>query len=329
MLLPTPSGSAAALMGYYRFHHKGQMLVHEDVEELLERGAKDLTHVSSALNNIGISAATGYDDPTGWGQLRLAEALKGIEFPKYTIAHFHDDIFSSVQKIENNVTITLKEPIEGFLEKKKSTSGYIKYKADIYKVTMTIGYAWDSSYSIVPTDAQGRKGYWPHNSQSFYCSYDATNKVVEPYTDLQWEREPSDYSGSAKLVGYVVYLRKKKGATKRINLFWPIDPNEEKLLHASFSAYLTKGWPQNADAATTREIQVFPNPSEGLFSIAGLPQQTCTYRIYNVEGREVQAGETSPSSGTFLLDLSTMVSGLYTLQIIENDTVHTKKLIKH
>lgn len=74
-------------------------------------------------------------------------------------------------------------------------------------------------------------------------------------------------------------------------------------------------------------LQVYPNPSAGLFTIAGSNAEV-TYIVHNVLGQQVKAGVVNAGSG--VLDLSASADGIYILSVIDNTTgaQSTFKLIK-
>lgn len=73
---------------------------------------------------------------------------------------------------------------------------------------------------------------------------------------------------------------------------------------------------------------VFPNPSEGLFTIR-LPQGLSAgdqYRVLDVTGKRVLQGRLSGPEST--IDLGAQDTGVYFLQLLSNGTTHTVRLVK-
>ena len=122
------TGCAGALMGYF-FIKTGRNLLIEDVEEILERGAKDITYSGATLEGFDSYASTGYDLPSGWGQLQLGTAFKKIEHPNYTIKHFHGRSAVVKTKIATDQEITLLEPVIG-LDYLKNDGSNVVYKPE-------------------------------------------------------------------------------------------------------------------------------------------------------------------------------------------------------
>lgn len=73
------------------------------------------------------------------------------------------------------------------------------------------------------------------------------------------------------------------------------------------------------------EIQIMPNPSNGLFSVHGLPENS-SITIINVLGEEILRQDTGNSTITF--DLSDQPNGIYLVHIQYGSSVITKKLIR-
>jgi hypothetical protein len=75
-------------------------------------------------------------------------------------------------------------------------------------------------------------------------------------------------------------------------------------------------------ASETRdEISIFPNPSSGAFTVAGLKNKLQSMNIYNAQGKLVHSG----SDQTVMLDLN---PGIYSVQIIdEKNNLSNRKII--
>lgn len=79
---------------------------------------------------------------------------------------------------------------------------------------------------------------------------------------------------------------------------------------------------QGINTQNLPNVTVFPNPSSGVFTI-NTPDQTGTYIIYNVQGKQIQTGTlrdqtkiSIPESGIYLLQV-TLPSGTETLKLVK------------
>ncbi len=73
-------------------------------------------------------------------------------------------------------------------------------------------------------------------------------------------------------------------------------------------------------------IHVYPNPSNGIYQIENLQQQSLEIAVYNLLGEQVT--ETFKTSSHYTLDISDLENGVYFLQIISNNQRKTISLIK-
>ncbi|MES2629422.1 MAG: T9SS type A sorting domain-containing protein [Bacteroidota bacterium] len=79
--------------------------------------------------------------------------------------------------------------------------------------------------------------------------------------------------------------------------------------------------------AVLKRIQIFPNPSSGLFNIniSYYGQDDVEYKVTNYMGQTVKEGKTG--NGQFQLDLSGQPKGFYSLMVTMGSKSHTEKLI--
>lgn len=73
-----------------------------------------------------------------------------------------------------------------------------------------------------------------------------------------------------------------------------------------------------------KTIDIFPNPSKGLFQIGELTDQFLVLKVFDNTGKIVMI-QNSQDHG---LDLSPFPDGLYFLQVTFKDQVITKRLVK-
>jgi len=81
--------------------------------------------------------------------------------------------------------------------------------------------------------------------------------------------------------------------------------------------------------ATGGGIEIYPNPSSGLYSLSFEIEGVVTYSVFDSRGREL-VNERFVSNGSAIktLDLSDYSSGIYAIQIGTTDGFSSYKLIK-
>lgn len=91
--------------------------------------------------------------------------------------------------------------------------------------------------------------------------------------------------------------------------------------------YLTSEMLSTGDNLAMTNLQVYPNPSNGLFTIVGSNSEV-TYVVYNILGQQVKSGTVNAGSG--VIDLSASSNGVYVLKVIDaaNGSQSSFKLIK-
>ncbi|MDA7804035.1 T9SS type A sorting domain-containing protein, partial [Crocinitomix sp.] len=78
-------------------------------------------------------------------------------------------------------------------------------------------------------------------------------------------------------------------------------------------------------AETKDKIQIYPNPSTGVFSIVNDSNETGNYIIYNQLGEVIFSG--ACLHGTNQIDMTTATSGIYECVIVVDGIFETKRLI--
>ncbi len=75
-------------------------------------------------------------------------------------------------------------------------------------------------------------------------------------------------------------------------------------------------------------ITLFPNPTDGMISVQGLPSGNITISVFNTLGETVMVQKIPPSPD-FMLDLSKFVPGTYYIRFSSANSVVTKAIIKN
>ena len=81
--------------------------------------------------------------------------------------------------------------------------------------------------------------------------------------------------------------------------------------------------------AVEERVSVYPNPSNGIVNIdlQGALAQNATVEVYNAMGQLVTSKNYSEVSGKFEVDLSGNAAGVYTIKLIANGEVVTKRVV--
>ena len=84
--------------------------------------------------------------------------------------------------------------------------------------------------------------------------------------------------------------------------------------------------PVSVDEATLIQIKVYPNPTEGVLNLKFNGSADVFYRLIDLSGRTILTKRISNENET--LDLNTLESGIYILEIHTAGEVMVKKIIK-
>jgi hypothetical protein len=75
------------------------------------------------------------------------------------------------------------------------------------------------------------------------------------------------------------------------------------------------------------ELNVFPNPSNGIFTIAPANFKAGLLEVYDMTGKKVYSSVMNPESGNQTLDLSGYSKGIYLLNFISNEQTISKRIV--
>lgn len=86
--------------------------------------------------------------------------------------------------------------------------------------------------------------------------------------------------------------------------------------------------PLNTLASIKDHVNIFPNPATDVISISAIEDLECTIELFDISGRLMKS-TIKEANGSSAMDISELVSGMYTVRITEkNGTRFSKKLIK-
>lgn len=95
--------------------------------------------------------------------------------------------------------------------------------------------------------------------------------------------------------------------------------------------YFTVAYALDNKEMATPTWQVYPNPSNGIFTIdiSGTDRSAFDLRVFDLAGKVVLSSTGTVNNGFMEADISNQPDGVYVLQILHNGKAHTFKLVKH
>ncbi len=81
------------------------------------------------------------------------------------------------------------------------------------------------------------------------------------------------------------------------------------------------------DPGSDQHFRVFPNPANDVVFVSTINDRVYDFRLMSMDGRTVRSGRRI--SGTFMLDVSTLKSGMYTLQLHKESGVGSFSIVVH
>jgi hypothetical protein len=90
----------------------------------------------------------------------------------------------------------------------------------------------------------------------------------------------------------------------------------------SFSETCTVG----TDDLSEYDVHIFPNPSNGIFTISGLPLDILSVDIHNLLGEEVCSNIKRANQTTYDIDISNSPKGMYIVNIYYGKKICSKKI---
>ena len=110
--------------------------------------------------------------------------------------------------------------------------------------------------------------------------------------------------------------------------YWGIQAIDNSFEGSAFAIYGVINVPEiNKDFGN---YSIYPNPSSGIFTINANQNtiKTCVINVYDVTGKCVYAKESKKfDNGLYTLDLSTMERGFYILNIVDNESSSSTKIV--
>ncbi len=299
---PHVTGVSALLLSHAARHSLN--LTPEDVEQLLQLGAKDKWDL-------------GYDTLTGWGLLDAAASLRLIEYPQYTL--YQEKTTSSganYSLFANNIPLLLAEKFKGL------SAGV--YFVDVYKISVSSSHSLQTNQVILNA--------WVRNNSSDPWGfsnplYPSENITLDGYSNTH-----------ANLSGYVYFFKHKMvgNILKPINEWLPYNVNHNFRLAYSLHVYdstATTIEPLVPDMDAVFPVSVYPNPATEWFNVSySLSQNDLTsITIFDIKGlvtHEIWKGYQYSGNHHLKVDIKNWPEGIYICQVKTSAITSQKKIIK-
>lgn len=324
-----------------------------DVEYILQKSAKDL----KTLN---------YDDSTGWGLLNAKKALEMIDFPQFQIIH-PDTTIINLELIDiDTIHVFVNYPIYheylGPLGQDFTLNVNSHYKAERYKLELTYDFSnymlptsqlidlWvrfsQTNSVIITHDTSYAIGYIGNTGQlGPILNVDTFN--IEPYANISLV---DSINHTVKLTGYYYNFINKMDnqfltEIETINFWYPLNPflNQPKMTYSIyiFDTTLISRYDfpcdslntlldptLNEDVISLNEINIYPNPSNGILQIEGLDNNFIgDLELTNLDGRLIQNIQLSKIKNCNF-NFEYLPSGIYIIQYRTNNLQISKKWVK-
>lgn len=298
---PLTAGVAGLMISNY----DGQLFP-EDIEYFLERFAKD-------------KGAPGYQDSTGWGLVDAGAVMDSIHRPQFDVLHFN----YSTQPSTSISTTGAGYGISMYVF--NSNYGLLPgtYYGDWYEITATIYHTLPAGASII--DAWERnsdsKGWWNSNSFGGVDNYD-TKVYLDTITPTY-----------ARMHTYFYFLDEYyNGTLYNVDQWVPFDPGIISNRQFAYSVYVTNPTIGIEELENDLSMTVYPNPSDNHVNILFKfdKEREAGFKLYDMAGRVIiSTNDISYPAGDnlFQIDVSSLSSGLYILQMNSGNTHIQKKII--
>lgn len=208
-----------------------------DVEHIVKMSCKDIIYEQEEVENLGgrPNPVNGADELTGWGFPNAHKAMEFVDGVNFNLEHFNQEDVNeaySLSQVQSNLEIYI--PISYVYEYRADMVGS-RYKADIYKVTITANYPVATGFELFEPSWYPDGGIWANQSMSQLKAPpievpDGQGGVVYQYTGEPGLTVVSYTSGSTKTVtleGYIYHLKQRFNETTsswQTNTYMPWRP---------------------------------------------------------------------------------------------------------
>lgn len=314
---PHAAGTAALLLSYASNTFMPNSLYPEDVEQLMELSAKDLT-VSPSTN--------GYDPETGFGRIDAGQSLNNYYFPGYLVEHHSFNVSASS-------AIKVGGPFENTCIRSQMFGQPVGIgKVQRYKITGTTSHTITSGYMFL----KGWERSAGSNLMGINSSYQSTLAIAcyTPGVAFFEERYIPDGTNiitvtitpnSASFEGYIYKIL---DANNQVVGWYPFDTTGTATF--AYSLYLRNleiGIKE--ESFTENSVIVFPNPTDGKLYVKSrlMEIDKIDVEIISVVGQVVYKQNNLYISEANYIDLSQLSPGVYFASLRYGKKTLVKKVI--
>ncbi|MCO6482667.1 MAG: S8 family peptidase [Flavobacteriales bacterium] len=293
---PHVAGVAALMMSEHHVNNGApNNLACEDVENLIQRTATDM-------------GSSGYDDYNGWGRVNAGAAVQAVEQPYYTV--FHSGTPNSTQQTTfANQQVILMNNAGGL-----ANGSYI---ADRVQVIHTYLDVFSPTTQVL--DAWQR----PSSSRGY--------SAVNPIDGSTWGNYSFSLVSNVASVSVITHCWLIKYALngQTVNQWIPAPPSG---LSTAYSLYLYDPGAVGIEENGSEDgLVVYPIPAGDILNVALNMDMTgpVTLDIIDMAGRIVHSQPMGNGShGREQIPLAEMSQGMYTLRVMSNSQVASRRFIK-
>ncbi len=297
------SGVAGLLLSYHNDPATTfNWLAPEDVEYFIETTANDRT-ITPISNN-----AIGHDDYTGWGLLDAGAALQKLS--ECDIQHYSAEMTISIaQLVDSYVYRTLLNHLNGV------PAG--NYFMDVYKITATIPH--NSNGQTITSD-----NIWVLNSASNLL---ANAGQIPDYADIELV---SYNNNEAVLEGYFYHIV-ASSIGQQMDMWIPNLPDDKARL--SYSLMTCNTTAHSEVTIDNIEMKLYPNPTSETVTVeySLREKEDVKIGILDNTGKEVNSiinNDCIEGQHTISIDIKTLPSGLYMIQLVSGQNTVARKFVK-
>lgn len=206
-------------------------------------------------------------------------------------------------------------------------SGSYRYKINTISNCGTTGIMSPYHNTIFITNSAGTFSwaalYTIEGSASPVSSYDL---MRDDSTNGNWNVVAS-VAGTSLTISDPMYSIYALTASWRVRTVWSITCSPTRISSTSYSNIVTNVVSAVQEQLLSNTLQIFPNPSNGLFHIQTGTKENVQIEIYNMLGAKQFAKQIN-GNDNYTLDLSSLPEGIYSIRFLSEKESFVKKVVK-